>query len=250
LKEWDIAINYGVKTGFNAAFIIDNQTKEALIVEDRRSEELIKPVVRGRDIRRYQAQWAGLWLIDTHNGFGNVPAIEIDDYPAVKTHLDHFYDRLAKRYDKGSTPYNLRNCAYHEQFSNEKLLWMDLTNRGRFALVGEPMFAMDTTFMMSGSSLKYLCAFLNNKLASWFMSTQALTSGMGTARWKQFTVERIPIPHIPTQEQMPISALVDRILAAKSMDTDTSTLELEVDSYVYELYGLTAEEVLLVEERS
>ena len=249
LKEWDIAINYGIKTGFNEAFIIDNQTKEALIADDPRSAEILKPVVRGRDIRRYQARWAGLWLIDTHNGHGNVPAIDIEDYPAVQAYLDCFYDRLARRYDKGNTPYNLRNCAYHEQFSREKLLWIDLTSQGRVAYVDEPIFAMDTTFMMSGSSLKYLCAVLNNGLASWFMSTQALTSGMGTARWKQFTVERIPVPHISAEDQMPIAVLVDRILAAKSIDVDTSALELEVDSLVYELYGLTAEEILLVEER-
>ena len=68
--------------------------------------------MRGRDIRRYQAQWAGMWLIDTHNGFSNVPAIDVNDYPAIKAHLDSFYDRLAKRYDRGNTPYNLRNCAY------------------------------------------------------------------------------------------------------------------------------------------
>ena len=65
------AINYGIKTGYNDAFIIDNQTKDALIAEDPRSAEIIKPVLRGRDIQRYQAQWKGLWLIATFPALGS-----------------------------------------------------------------------------------------------------------------------------------------------------------------------------------
>ena len=112
LKEWDIAIYRGITTGLNDAFIIDNQTKEGLISQDPRAEDILKPVLRGRDIERYRANWAGKWLIDTHNGYDDVPPVEIDDYPAIKTYLDDFYEQLANRYDKGRTPYNLRNCAY------------------------------------------------------------------------------------------------------------------------------------------
>ena len=134
LREWDIAINYGIKTGLNEAFIIDNQTKEALINEDPRSAEIIKPILRGKDIKRWRARWAKLWLIDTHNGYGNVPAINVDDYPTLKSHLNGFNGRLTKRYDKGSTPYNLRNCAYYEEFAREKLILDGVwSGAGRFA---------------------------------------------------------------------------------------------------------------------
>ena len=102
----------GITTGRNEAFIIDNQTKEALVAEDPKSAEILKPALRGRDIHRYQADWVGLWLIDTHNGYEDIPAIDVDEYPAVKSHLDNFYARLERRYDKGRTPYNLRNCTY------------------------------------------------------------------------------------------------------------------------------------------
>lgn len=102
----------GITTGLNDAFIIDNQTKDALVAEEPKSTEIIKPVLRGRDIDRYRAKWAGMWLIDTHNGYDEVPAIDIDDYPAIKTFLDGHYEKLANRYDKGRTPYNLRNCTY------------------------------------------------------------------------------------------------------------------------------------------
>ena len=74
-------------------------------------------MLRGRDIERYRAKWAGMWLIDTHNGYDGVPHIEIDDYPAIKAYLDDYYEQLANRYYKGRTPYNLRNCAYHEDFT-------------------------------------------------------------------------------------------------------------------------------------
>ena len=131
------AIYRGITTGLNDAFIVDNQTKEALVAADPKSAEILKPVLRGRDIRRYRARWANLWLIDSHNGYGTTPAINIDDFPAVKAHLDAYSPRLAKRHDKGTTPYNLRNCAYHAEFSKEKLFWADMANAGRFAFSDE-----------------------------------------------------------------------------------------------------------------
>ena len=84
LKDWDIAINYGIKTGYNDAFIIDNQTKDALVAQDQRSKEIIKPVLRGKDIQRFRAKWADMWIIDTHNGYDGVPAIKVDDYPCCQ----------------------------------------------------------------------------------------------------------------------------------------------------------------------
>ena len=179
LKRWDVRINRGITTGYNDAFIIDDETKRKLITADPKSAEIIKPLLRGRDIQRYRVKWANLWLIDTHNGYGIVPSISIDDYPAIKNHLYGSYPKLEKRQDKGKTPYNLRNCAYHEEFTKEKLFWMDLTDKGRFAYVKEEIFCNNTAFTMSGKSLKYLCAVLNSNMAYWFMRNTALTSGNG-----------------------------------------------------------------------
>ncbi len=104
LKDWDgISIYYGIKTGYNPAFIVDDATRNRLVAEDARSAEILKPILRGRDIRRYRADWAGLWLIATHNGYDDVPAVRIEEYPAVRRHLDRFYPKLEKRYDKGRT---------------------------------------------------------------------------------------------------------------------------------------------------
>ena len=252
LKEWDVSINYGIKTGYNDAFIIDDATKRRLLAADPKSAKIIKPVLRGRDIQRYRAKWANLYLIDTHNGYSSVPTVNIDDYPAIKTHLDRFYPKLKKRQDKGRTPYNLRNCAYHEEFAKKKLVWMDLTEQGRFAYDTDGMFCTNAAFMLSGQSIKYLCASLNSKLITWFMHNTALNSGMGTTRWVKFTVERLPIPNIPTTEQRPFNNLVNRILTAKAGDpkADTTEQEAEIDRLVYGLYGLTAAEIATVEDNS
>ena len=244
LKEWDVAINMGIKTGYNKAFIIDTTTKDTLVAADAKSAEIIKPVLRGRDIQRYQAQWAGLWLVDTHNGYGDIPAIEIDDYPAVKSYLDDFSTRLKRRGDKGKTHYNLRNCAYHENFKKEKLLWLELVESGRFAYDDSGIYGEATTFMLTGEHIKYLCAVLNSTLIRWFLQQIAPTSGMGTLRWKKAYVETIPIPKIDAEAQRPFIALVDKILKAKTSDpqADTSELEEEIDWLVYDLYDLTEQE--------
>ena len=246
------AIYRGITTGLNDAFIIDNRTKERLIAQDLRSEEIIKPVLRGRDIDRYRAKWAGMWLIDTHNGYGEVPAIDIDDYPAIKTFLDGHYERLANRYDKGRTPYNLRNCAYHEHFAKEKLLWIELVNDGRFAYDKSGVYGEATTFLLTGERIKYLCAVLNTRLIRWFLEKMAPTSGMGTLRWKKVYVERLPIPRIAVPKQQPFEQLVDRILSVRAGDQHpiVAAVEAEIDKLVYRSYGLTPEEIAVVEEGS
>ena len=244
LKDWDIKINYGVKTGYNKAFIIDDKTREALVAKDPKSAGIIKPVLRGQDIRPYQAKWAARWLIDTHNGYGDTPAINLEKYPAVKAHLDGFYTQLAKRQDKGKTPYNLRNCTYHQEFAKEKLLWMDMSPTGRFAFSDKEMYCNNKGFLLTGSSLKYLCAILNSTLITWLMKNTARTTGMGLTQWEKFAVERLPIPKITAAEQRPFIRLVDEILAAKAADpeADTEPLEWEIDRLVYDLYGLSNEE--------
>ena len=236
-------------TGYNAAFIIDNDTKEALIAEDPHSAGIIKPVLRGRDIQRYQAKWAGLWLIDTHNGYGSVPAVDIDEHLAIKNHLDAFYPQLKKRQDKGRTPYNLRNCAYHEVFEKEKLFWMDMSSIGRFAYSEMEMYCNDKGFIMAGESLKYLCAILNSTLITWLVKNTALTTGLGLTQWKKFAVERLPIPKINTVDQQIFICLVDKIIKAKTsnLTVDTSEQDFKINRLVYGLYSLDEREIAVIE---
>ena len=251
LEDWDVRINRGVLTGYNEAFVIDTATRDALIVEDPRSKEILKPVLRGRDVRRWRARWDGKWLIDTHNGYGDVAAVDVADYPAIKRHLDRYLPALKRRQDKGRTPYNLRNCAYYEDFSEEKLFWIDLTNHGRFAHDSGGMFVLNSAYILVGKSAKFLCAVLNSKLATWFMDNTAVTSGMGVTRWINTFVSRIPIPDISDARQRPFIRLVDDMLAAKNADLDANTAaqEEEIDRMVYALYGITDAEIAAVENR-
>ena len=245
LKFWDITLNLGIKTGHNKAFLIDHTTRQTLVAADAKSAEIIKPVLWGRDIRRYYAPTTGWYLIDTHNGYGDITAVNIDDYPAVKAHLHGFYAKLEKRYDKGKTPYNLRNCAYHDDFTREKLFWMDMASQGRFAYSNEETYCNNKAYIMTGPSLKYLCAVLNSNLVSWYIGNTAVTTGMGLTEWKIVTVKRIPVPQVSAARQRPFIQLVDHILATKAADpsADTSDDEAEIDRLVYELYGLKEKEM-------
>ena len=250
------AIYRGITTGLNDAFIIDNQTKEALVAEDPKSAEIIKPMLRGRDIRRYRAQWKGLWLIYSHSGtFEN-------DYPAIREHLLSHRDRLSKRRGganqrTGRVPYewwqlqvDYYNSGAYRRFAGEKLFWMDMSPEGRFAYSNNELYCNDKGFIMTGASLKYLCAVLNSTLIAWLMRSTALTTGMGLLQWKKFAVERIPIPRLTSADQQEFIHTFDRILQMKDEDqaSDTSETESEIDRKVYQLYGLTPGEISQVEE--
>ena len=102
---------------------------------------------------------------------------------------------------------------------------------------------------MTGQSLKYLCAVLNSYITTWVLRNNALTTGMGLIQWKKFVVERLPIPKVTAAKQRPFVELVDRILKAKdaSPAADTTELEEQIDRLVYDLYGLTDEEITAVE---
>ena len=252
LKEWDISINRGIVTGYNPAFIIDNQTKERLILEDPKSAELIEPILRGRDIGRYSVNWAELWLIDTHNGYEDVPPVNVDNYKAIKRHLGQFYPQLEKRQDKGVTPYNLRNCAFHSEFEKEKIIYPSMTKFLPFVYDQEGFYTNDKCFIITGKAhFKYLVGYFNSMIsAKWICENCPELQG-GTRELRKVFFEHIPIPPVTAENQhlaTRIEKRVDQILAAKHADpdADTSALEAEIDQFVYELYELTPEEINMV----
>ncbi len=249
LKDWDIRINYGIKTGFNEAFIIDTAKRDELIAADPKSAEIIKPVLRGRDIKAYQHHWAGLWIINSHNGDKNNAPINIDDYPVIKNHLDQYYPQLEKRQDKGITPYNLRNCAYLAEFEKEKIVYPNMTKFLPFIYENEGVYTNQKCFIITGNSLKYLTAYLNSKLFKCVFRDNFPELQGGTRELSKVFFEQLPIPQISKPAQQPFIALVDKILTAKQQAQDTRTLETEIDKMVYGLYSLTDEEVRIVEKK-
>ncbi|MGL2408289.1 DUF7149 domain-containing protein [Helicobacter pylori] len=172
LKDWGIQINYGIKTGANEAFIIptekrdeilkncdDAQKDEKGMSERERTKELIKPILRGKDIKRYSYEWAHLWVINTHNGYtsalkSKIPPIDIEKYPATKAHLDSHYDTIATRCDQGDTPYHLRNCAYLEDFEKEKIVWNPVSGEYFFTFIKDEFYFNNSLFMMTSRTLE------------------------------------------------------------------------------------------------
>ena len=205
-------------------------------------------MLRGRDISRYRADWENMWLIDTHNGYNDVPPIDVNSYPAVKTHLDSYIQSLERRQDKGVTPYNLRNCAYHESLAREKIIWIELVNKSRFAYDANGTFIEATAFMMTGEHIKYLCGFLNSRVANWYILKSAPCSGMGVSRWKKVYVNDIPAvrPSLSTAKE--VCGLVDEAMTIpKSDETRLKTVETRIDEIFYELYGISEEELKILE---
>lgn len=144
LSEWNLSINYGIKTGCNDAFIITTEKKNELIDKDPKSAEIIRPILRGKDIKRYHYSFSNLWLINVHNGIKskNIPPINIDNYPVIKEHLNRFYPELTKRADKGNTPYNLRNCVYMNEFFKQKIVYREISDAMNACLV-EPGYMLN-----------------------------------------------------------------------------------------------------------
>ncbi|MDR3048379.1 MAG: Eco57I restriction-modification methylase domain-containing protein, partial [Elusimicrobiota bacterium] len=151
LKDWGISINCGIKTGCTEAFIINGAKKDELIAKDAKSAEIIRPILRGRDIKRYGYEFADLWLIAAHNGYKDIPRIDINKYPAVKKHLDKYWKKIVERDDQGDTPYNLRSCAYMDDFSKQKIVWTDIATEPSFVCMTEPLFFNNTCYMMNNS---------------------------------------------------------------------------------------------------
>ena len=255
LKDWDISISCGLKTGYNAAFVIDNQTKEALIAADPKSAEIIKPILRGRDVNRYHAKWAKLWLIDTHNGYGDVPAIDMNDYGAIKAHLDAFYPQLEKRHDKGNTPYNLRNCAYHAEFekAKAKIAWGNIAYSSAFCYSAPGEFIAGPANLLTSSedNIKYLLGCMNSRLFNWEFTQLGIPLGYAF-EWKKQYVEQIHVPPITDENRAIVEQIeerVDALLSAKKADSDADTSDVEkaIDTFVYGLYHLTPEEIRIVD---
>ncbi|MBQ9168141.1 MAG: hypothetical protein IJX67_07010 [Oscillospiraceae bacterium] len=244
LSQWGLNINRGLLTGLNDAFIISAEKREELIKEDPMSAEIIRPILRGRDIKRYGYQFAELYLIVSHNGNkkNKIPRINIDEYPAIKRHLSLFGEKLIKRADQGDTPFNLRNCVYMDDFSKQKIVWGNLCLSAQFALAEEDIYINAPSPMIVPGN-KYILAILNSKVGDWYIRQLGVTRNGGYFEYKPMFVEKLPIPLIPNEKQAPFIALVDQILSCKAEARDTHDLEQKLDELAFDLYNLTKEEI-------
>jgi adenine-specific DNA-methyltransferase len=248
LEELGTQIRLGIATGANYALIINEETKAQLISRSKHNEDIIKPILRGRDIFRYYYLEPSLYILLTKNGI-NVKF----EYPNVYDYLNTFGKKFKTRGARGNHWANLRACSFFDDFQNEKIIWIELTDKGRFALCNDEIYLLNTAYFLLPPpqiSARYLLGILNSKLIQFYLSIIAGTSGMGTLRWINVYVKRFPIPQKQTNDQLSLIALTDQILSLKKSNpqADTSALEAEIDRMVYELYGLTEEEIAIIEE--
>ena len=238
LKDWDISINYGIKTGFNDAFIISREKREEILnncktkEERKKTDDLIRPILRGRDIKRYEYNFADLYLINTHNGVKekNIPRIDIKDYPAIKKHLDEYWEKIEKRADQGDTPYNLRNCAYMDDFNKPKLVYPETTQGAFFAYDEDGIYIDKTCFMMTGKdkkTLKYLQKTLSSRLFEFAYKSifSSIELGQNGYQYNKHALIKLPI--------------INKVI-------DLPNNENEINNAIYQLYNLNEKEIALI----
>ena len=258
LKDWDINIYRGVLTGCNEAFIIDSEKRDEILAncqtEDarQRTAELIRPILRGRDIKRYGYVDNGLYLINTHNGVrGRIPRIKIEDYPAVKAHLDQYWDRIATRADKGDTPYNLRNCAYLEDFNKPKVVYMEIQTDNPEEGYPFPCYSYDdkrcvvlnTAYIMSSETTdpRYVLGILNSRLGKYLVKLYVTQLQERQFRMLSQYVMKFPIARPTKEQEMEMTSLVQDALIHQAIETEN-----RIDELAFQIYKLSETEIKLL----
>jgi len=256
LTDFNVKLNYGILTGANEAFLLDKKNVEYLCQLDEKNKELIKPILRGKDLFRYSCVFADKYLLNVHNGVKrlNIPPVNLDKYPTLIEYFESFGEKFKKRGEQGDNWYNLRNCAYIMDYETPKILYSDIVQkRGKFYYDEQKYYTNDTAFMIIGDHLKYLVAILNSKLFSYLYSNFYSGGVLGDKglRYKKEFLLKVPIPFASVALNEKVVHIVDSILAEKliNANADTSFSEQEIDRLVYELYDLTPDEIEIIERQ-
>ncbi|EAK8526569.1 Eco57I restriction-modification methylase domain-containing protein [Campylobacter jejuni] len=266
LKEWQgLNIYRGILTGYNEAFIITTEKRNEILAnckdeaEKERTAKPIRKMLRGRDIKRYSYEWAGLWVIGTFPSL----KLDIEQYPALKQYLSQFLPRIEQSGEKGCRKKTSNkwfetqdNIAYYEEFEKEKIVWNRISSDLCFSYDNQKNFILDSMFSItfySNINLKYLIANLNSSISKFWIKNNAATLGDGIYGAKIY-IEKLPIPKINSKNQKLVDELinlVDEILKAKEQNKNASTQELEnkINSLTYKLYNLTEDEIKIIENK-
>lgn len=250
LKDWDIEINYGIKTGLNEAFVIDDETKKELIKQDPKSAEIIKPLLRGRDLGRYSFKSPNLWLI------GTFPTLKIDinKYPAVKKHLLSFgQDKLAQSGEKnarkktGNEWFETQDqIGYWQNFEKPKIIYPNMVKDLSFTFDDEGYYLNDKCFILNGKHLQYLTAYFNSKLFRYCFEDDFPELQGNSREIKGFVMKEIPAKEIDPKAEKHFEQLTKKILQLRRENLDSTVYENKIDALVFHLYGLTEQEMLQV----
>lgn len=250
----------GILTGLNQAFVIDEATRQRLIAADPRSAEVIKPWLRGRDIKRWRVEWDRQYAIIIQNS-GDADAdnpwadaadelaarqIFRETYPAVHDHLSQYEEALRKRQDQGRFWWELRACAYYKEFGKPKIVYQEIATFHAFAWAANNFLLNNKCFFIP-TDTKYLLGLLNAN-ATWFFLRNIASALQGGALAMQSPyVGAIPIPSPTDEQRIAIERLVEKVIDAHGEEFKIAAWEQELNEIVYRLYGLTAAEIALIE---
>ena len=268
LKKWSVSINYGIKTGFNEAFIITGAKKDELIAADPKSVEIIRPILRGRDIKRYGYSYADLWLISTFPS----RKYDIDCYPAIKKHLLSFgierLEQTGKKHIVNGKAVNARkktnnawfetqdSISYWDDFSKQKIVYAetmrvhrnDKADRfPRFSFIEQEAFLDKTCFMITGEHLLYILPIINSALMQYHIQRNIAVLDTGGFLMQKIYIEDFPIPPIEKESYKILTELAAEILSNRAIGKDTRSLEELVDLQVYSLFDLNEAEIRYIE---
>ncbi len=240
----------GIVTGLNEAFVIDSKTYNQIVKKDPKSKEILKPFIRGRDVKRWDITYPGLYLC--YIGWET----PIKNYPAVYEHIKQFEKQLKSRPEvkEGRVPwYALSRYAsdYWQEFSEPKIVYPNICKRNEFAWDEEGVFTNQKAYIIPGAS-KYLLGVLNSSSVMWLFTKLLAKLQNDFFEPSALFMNTLPIPLAEKSMESKVEMNVNRILAAKRANpaggqADTSKLENEIDQLVYQLYGLTQEEIEIVE---
>ena len=200
--------------------------------------------MRGRDIKRYGYEFADLWLINTHNGIKEkgIKPINIDDYPAIKEHLDEHYNEIEKRADQGDTPYNLRNCAYIEDFYRPKIIYPNMTKFLPFVFDDKGFITNQKCFIITGQNIAFLTAFFNSSLFKYCFKDNFPELLGGTRELSKIFFDKILVKKIDKETNKAFLKLVSEIQTLKEKNESTLDLEKKIDNVIFDVYQLNESE--------
>ncbi|WP_018467063.1 Eco57I restriction-modification methylase domain-containing protein [Calidithermus timidus] len=239
---------YGIKTGLNEAFVVDRATRDRLMAEHPSSAEVLKPFLRGRDVKRWQVDFSEQYLIkiesseNVRHPWSGKPQEEAErifekTYPAIHAFMQKYRNQLIQRYDQGHYYWELRACAYWKEFEQPKIVYPDISISNNFALDTEGYY-VDCTLFLIPTADNYLLGLLNSTLVTWFFGYISPKVRGDFMRYKSIYVEQIPIPKPTPEAEALVTRLVDYILLAarEGAGEVVRVLEQVVDALVYELY--------------
>ena len=241
---------YGIKTGLNEAFVIDEATRDRLVAEDPRSSEVLKPYLRGRDVARYTLNPTELWLIFARHG------INIQQYPAIERYLSQFREELQPKQrgqkGKGRKPgpykwYEIQDSVdYYQIFELPKIVSIRFGLQNGFAYDGNGFYCNDAIYNFSPGT-KWITAVLNSSVCNICLISVCPSVQNGYSQFFVNKIEQLPIVEPAPADQTRLAALVDQLQAMGGQGSDAEQLEHEVDAIVYRTYGLSEEEIAEIE---